>query len=433
MKNRCIYCGSQIKDNETVCPFCGKKIKMSKDSSKKQISEEKLKEIKGTPRTIEELKAWYKSKNLPPYEITRFFIGQNHVGPRAFGVYQDGDNFITYKNKANGSRAIRYEGPSEAKAVKELYLKLKEEIANQKKNNQMKREKRIAIGAVVFSFVIVLFICGIALFSESKDNDKRARQPHNNYYWYQDSMYYCEGHAIYYDWWLYDHSIQDYYLYQTIEYDYDKELEEYFPDGMTNENSIHSYYVIDIYDELYPTGRYCNRFDNKYYIFNSHNYIDAGHHYAPYGNGYYTVDDNIYYYLDDIYSRYSDYDSGWYIYDNGGWVYYSDPYVYETLGDSLWYSADDYYVGETIDDYYAGFYDNYYEQKEWAVNTDVNDFESTDYYAGYENAYEAREIELEAEREAREESSFWDNWDSDSNWDSSDSWDSSSTDWGSDW
>ena len=426
---KCKYCGREIEDNNIVCPFCGKELEDEKVS---KMSEEQKIKFKGTPRTIEELKAWYKSKNLPPYEVTRFFIGQNHVGPKAFGIYQDEDKFVVYKNKADGSRAIRYEGPNQAKAVNELYLKLKQEIANQKKvNNQKRTQKRLIIGFIVGFSLFALLGFGINAAID-KNDEERSRMPNDAYYWYQNTMYYCDG---YYgpDWWKYDETKGDYYLYQTIEYTGINEPEKYFPDGMTNDNSIHNYSPGRIYDQLYPKGKYRGGYYDKYYIYNSHNYIDAGHHYPPHGNGYYAIDDNIYYYLDDRYSYYVDYDDGWYIYDNGDWIYYSDPYVHDTLGDYLWYSPDDYYVGETIDDYYSGVYDGYDGHNEWVVDTSVSDFENTDYYSGYENAYTEYEIEREAEAAEREKSSFWDSFDSDSDWSSSDSWDSGSTDWGSDW
>ena len=44
--------------------------------------------------------------------------------------------FIVYKNKADGTRAVRYKGTDEAYAVNELYLKLKDEILNQKAHQQ---------------------------------------------------------------------------------------------------------------------------------------------------------------------------------------------------------------------------------------------------------------------------------------------------------
>lgn len=119
------------------CPVCGAANPQFK--TPKKVSH---------PKTIEELKRWYEDRHLPPKEVTRFFIGEDYKKPKAFGIYKDGDKFVVYKNKDTGARAIRYEGPDEAYAVNELYLKLKEEILNQKalnnarKNNQIvKRQK----------------------------------------------------------------------------------------------------------------------------------------------------------------------------------------------------------------------------------------------------------------------------------------------------
>lgn len=127
MQIKCEYCGSMIDDHEGKCPNCGAanlNIKRTTDH---------------TPKTIEELKQWYQDRNLPPYETTRFFIGINYPNPRAFGIYEENGEFIVYKNKDTGERAIRYQGTDEAYAVNELYLKLKSEILNQKSLNS-KRE-----------------------------------------------------------------------------------------------------------------------------------------------------------------------------------------------------------------------------------------------------------------------------------------------------
>ena len=111
-------------------PFCGATNNAVKRTADK------------TPKTIAELQQWYQDRHLPPYETTRFFIGINYKKPKAFGIYQDGDQFIVYKNKANGERAIRYQGTDEAYAVNELYLKLKSEILNQKANNQTRKQQQ---------------------------------------------------------------------------------------------------------------------------------------------------------------------------------------------------------------------------------------------------------------------------------------------------
>ncbi len=120
MKVKCEYCGNLIDDTLANCPQCGApNAAMSRAASV-------------TPKTIEELMAWYAARKLPPYETTRFFIGKDYSGPRAFGIYEKDGIFTVYKNKADGTRAVRYRGSDEAYAVNEIYLKLKSEILNQK-------------------------------------------------------------------------------------------------------------------------------------------------------------------------------------------------------------------------------------------------------------------------------------------------------------
>lgn len=122
MEVKCDYCGGFFEDTLENCTHCG-----AQNNHIRRVTDT-------TPKTIKELEQWYKDRNLPPYEVTRFFIGINYTEPRAFGIYEENGKFIVYKNKDNGQRAIRYEGTDEAYAVNELYLKLKSEILNQKAN-----------------------------------------------------------------------------------------------------------------------------------------------------------------------------------------------------------------------------------------------------------------------------------------------------------
>ncbi len=87
------------------------------------------------PKTIEELKEYCES-NCFTSEKTRFFIGEDYKKPRAFGIYKDelSGDFIVYKNKDDGNRAVRYKGTDEAFAVGELYDRLQKEIINQKQH-----------------------------------------------------------------------------------------------------------------------------------------------------------------------------------------------------------------------------------------------------------------------------------------------------------
>lgn len=121
MEVKCDYCDNYYPDTYSFCPNCG------------APNENVRVQMHTTPQTIEEFKAWYKAQNLPPYEVTRFFLGIDYRQPKAFGIYKDEyGNVVVYKNKADGSRAVRYQGKDEAYGVNELYLRLKAEIANQK-------------------------------------------------------------------------------------------------------------------------------------------------------------------------------------------------------------------------------------------------------------------------------------------------------------
>lgn len=85
------------------------------------------------PKTIQELQD-YCDRNGFEAQKTRFFIGEDYKGAKAFGIYQDEETgeFVVYKNKDNGVRAIRYSGRDEEYAVSELYDRLQAEIVNQK-------------------------------------------------------------------------------------------------------------------------------------------------------------------------------------------------------------------------------------------------------------------------------------------------------------
>ena len=175
-----------IDETKERCPNCGAPLSGANRTSAEQ------------PKTIEELQAWYVAHHLPPEEITRFFIGKNITEPKAFGIYRDGNgDFVVYKNKSTGERAIRYQGADEKYAVNELYQRLKAEIADQKGNrpasstqqplmdNKKKRRKGCLIAVIIF------FVMGIlmAVFDNT---------PPNGYYNYNGTQYYHQGSSWYY-------------------------------------------------------------------------------------------------------------------------------------------------------------------------------------------------------------------------------------------
>lgn len=115
---KCEYCGGLVLSSDKTCPTCG---------AANLLYVEDAPSVVLTPHTIKELKEYCAERNMPLHRM-RFFIGENYQKPKAFGIYQnDKGEFVVYKNKADGSRSIRYIGFDEESAVKELYLKLLDE------------------------------------------------------------------------------------------------------------------------------------------------------------------------------------------------------------------------------------------------------------------------------------------------------------------
>ena len=437
-KVKCEYCGNFMMDTDEVCPNCG------------AVNVNHQRTASDTPRTIEELKDWYKARNLPPEEVTRFFIGKNITEPKAFGIYEENGSFIVYKNKADGSRAIRYEGTDEAYAVNELYLRLKEEILNQKSHNALKRSAgksgsgnntsknkgfrgkllSFLTRPFVLTFIIALIPISILFGSYGSYAYKESQEPQEyNYYLDEDGTpyYYIKSwtNGLSCEWWRYNDEAEDWELYQS--FDDDSE----FPEELSSK-SRHYGYVGDMLEEL---GLDSDEYYDDYYIYRSRNYVDAGNHFTP-SKGYYVNNGNTYYYLSDYYGyRYGDGDkSGWYLYDDnsGSWDYYCDKDDHDALGDELWYYDEDYRVGDDYDRYKSG--DVYNFTAEEQANWNATNFSDTEWYQAAEEAEAAADAAYE-EYKSENSSSSSSSWDNDSSydWDSSDSWDSDSTDWGSDW
>ena len=109
----CPYCGTSARTDENKCPNCG--APNENYTLPGAVSPE--------PKSIPELREYCGAREIPLREM-RFFIGENYTKPRAYGIFQDGQDFVVYKNKADGQRFIRYRGRDEAHAVRELWLLL---------------------------------------------------------------------------------------------------------------------------------------------------------------------------------------------------------------------------------------------------------------------------------------------------------------------
>lgn len=414
-KVKCEFCGHYIDDSQEKCPTCG-----APNKDHKRV-------VDGTPKTIEQLQSWYKARNLPPEDVTRFFIGKDTRAPRAFGIYEANGEFIVYKNKSDGSRAIRYKGTDEAYAVNELYMRLKEEILNQKNINlknkskiandnryRKKKKKSNVASLIVTTFIMFFFIIQVSILGLIYGIMGDTTSSFDYYLTENQDIYYYDGYnskSNGYDWWKFDKSLNDWTLYSTYE---DKET---LPPGIKDGKKYD--YVSDLADVV-------NIDYNLLNIYRSRAYIDAGNHLTP-STSYYYYDNNLYYFLNDSYSSYGDTDnSGWYIFNDDAWEYYCDEDDKEALGDDLWYSDGEYYVGRNIGDIYS--YDD-------SLSTSWNptSFEDTTWYQSYEENLSAYKEYQDSHQSSYDDDDYDWSSDSDWDWDSGDSWDSGGTDWDSDW
>ena len=115
---KCSFCGNEVRPDERICPHCGGANENYVPGCSHSFS---------LPGTIEELIDYCAEKQIPLNHL-RFFIGEDYRFPKAYGIFKYGENrYVVYKNKTDGSRSVRYDGPDEAYAVSELFAKLLEE------------------------------------------------------------------------------------------------------------------------------------------------------------------------------------------------------------------------------------------------------------------------------------------------------------------
>lgn len=198
MRIPCNYCNNFIDESDEKCPHCG------------AVNERFKRTANNVPTTIAELQQFCAAHNLTP-ERTHFYIGIDYRGPKAFGIYQDpvSGKFVVYKNKSDGTRAVRYEGPDEAYAVNEIYQKMREialsnpgngqQINNntgktqQNTGNASKKKSRSAV-ITYLAFIGITMLCVILLCVALADDYKPG------YYYYHDDYYYTNGSS----WFIYD-------------------------------------------------------------------------------------------------------------------------------------------------------------------------------------------------------------------------------------
>lgn len=216
----CDVCGKPLADDATTCPYCGAE----------QHENIRLTKI---PETIEELQAFCAAHRMP-LDAMRFFIGEDFKGARAFGIFKREDGVcVVYKNKADGSRAVRYEGPDEKHAVREIYEKIKSETELRRVSYGQNNSKRsapeppddgkplkpweIVLGGIFFFWKPIVLVLAVLLFFYSS-----GKTPDRGYYSYQGDTFYYQNSG----WYFYDALSNDW---ERV-YDVPETLEENFDD-----------------------------------------------------------------------------------------------------------------------------------------------------------------------------------------------------------
>ena len=211
-RDRCPRCGALILPNEKFCSQCGAPLTGAAGAAGVGVGPGDGGNSgwrPGTrPRTIEQLQDFCAYHEMP-LERMRFFVGEDYQQPRAFGIYRDGDRFVVYKNKDDGSRAVRYNGPDEACAVGELYDKLLDECHKRDiwpdgkpkdLEKRMKAEKRRLVAIAVVGALLMATIGFIfsRIGAKTHANDGYYRFDDTGYYYcYAGDWFFDDGD---YDW-----------------------------------------------------------------------------------------------------------------------------------------------------------------------------------------------------------------------------------------
>ncbi len=206
---KCRFCGGAVRSDERNCPQCGGANENYVADTPRTVF---------LPKTIDELKEYCSERGMPLLRM-RFFIDENYQQPRAFGIYRDGNDFVVYKNKSDGSRSVRYRGPDEAHAVNELFLKLLEECHNRGIYPDGKPATRSASTGstatrstygtrksskspkILLYILLGLFLLGLIIGIANRDRHKRGyyRLPNKTgiYYHIGSDWYYSSGYTWY--------------------------------------------------------------------------------------------------------------------------------------------------------------------------------------------------------------------------------------------
>ena len=170
----------------------------------------KIEEV--VPKTIKELEKWYKDHDLPEYEKSKIFIGEEYKDLKAYGVYKDSKTgkYVVFQNKGGGLKDTYYEGDDEEFAVNKVYERVREKYIDKKKK---KTNSGLFIYGTVITMAIFFFIF-YAIITLVILGPKRG------YYLINDNEYY------YINGWWYTYGNDDWYV--TSEPKHSRDIKHYY-------------------------------------------------------------------------------------------------------------------------------------------------------------------------------------------------------------
>jgi len=247
-------------------------------------------------QNIAELKTLFLNYGIDQNTV-RFFIEPDHLEPRMFAIYKDGEQFVVFKSKDNGQVVERYRGKDEYKAVNILYDRFLEECRNRPSfrkylpNNyddfvieregnsfntkKAKQNKKNGIRLIFVGAISMMLIGNVAL--KWINHDIPTTLPKDGYYIKDNDQYFCHNNHWYRyhdnDWIIVDSYLNDYddYIYYD---DYDSSV--IFNDFYSSDYYNNNYEIIE--DPGYGQSDYShdnynrNDNDNDYDDFNFNNF-----------------------------------------------------------------------------------------------------------------------------------------------------------------
>lgn len=127
---KCKSCSEWINDTDERCYSCG------------AVNEDYKRLMDGSPKTIEELRAWF-GRETSETPINFVAIGMDVNEPGYKSIVKDGAMVYIYQNDETGERTVLYSGRDEGYAVNLMFFELQQKLT---KKRDMNARAAVAVG-----------------------------------------------------------------------------------------------------------------------------------------------------------------------------------------------------------------------------------------------------------------------------------------------